>query len=514
MKKTLLMVLGVAFATVAIANQNPFERTKERKQAKQKMKMENSFPLKTSAGIENVPTLQKQSSWDEMNSSWMPLNALRRVYSNDLIVRDYQLNYAQTDTLYRSTLSYNSNKKLTQILGEQKMSGVYVPNSRYTLTYSNNDLKTVVVGETWDQFTQAWNSFSRATQEFNSRGDQTKYVYEQFNNGVWEVQFAFASQITYLGNTNKMLEYVDSSYNFNTKMFEANYKDVRTYNANEQVIDITSYSNNGVGLELSYRDSIFYTAGIPTKLIEYDYDAATMTFTKVYKFDNLTWNNFDPNIDLFYNTPTYYETSNWVNNLWELEERSTTTFPDSYGSYIQLEESYVNNAWVNGSRYRYLYDSRGNFIEETNEDYDEINNTWRILFGSKNIYMYDMSNNITEDISEYYEGNINAWKKEMKYEYADYITINTGINTNKNTLEVKLYPNPSTDGRVSINVNMEAASELSIKITDLKGSVVYTDKKELGKGLNTVELSGLQQGMYVVEMSTEAGLSRVKLIVK
>ena len=43
--------------------------------------------------------------------------------------------------------------------------------------------------------------------------------------------------------------------------------------------------------------------------------------------------------------------------------------------------------------------------------------------------------------------------------------------------------------------------------------MVYTDKKELGKGLNTVELSGLQQGMYVVEMSTEYGVARTKLVI-
>ena len=49
------------------------------------------------------------------------------------------------------------------------------------------------------------------------------------------------------------------------------------------------------------------------------------------------------------------------------------------------------------------------------------------------------------------------------------LPLHLAFNTFKNTLEVKLYPNPSADGRVSVNVNMESASELSIKITDLKG---------------------------------------------
>ena len=60
---------------------------------------------------------------------------------------------------------------------------------------------------------------------------------------------------------------------------------------------------------------------------------------------------------------------------------------------------------------------------------------------------------------------------------------------------------------------MEAASALSIKITDLKGSVVYTDVRELGEGMNTIELHGLQQGLYVVVLSSEYGVARVKLAV-
>ena len=89
-----------------------------------------------------------------------------------------------------------------------------------------------------------------------------------------------------------------------------------------------------------------------------------------------------------------------------------------------------------------------------------------------------------------------------------------GINTNEKTIEAKLYPNPSADGKVSVNVNMEAASALSIKITDIKGSVVYSDRKDLGKGLSTVELKDLEQGMYLVELRTEYGINTSKLIVK
>ncbi len=81
-------------------------------------------------------------------------------------------------------------------------------------------------------------------------------------------------------------------------------------------------------------------------------------------------------------------------------------------------------------------------------------------------------------------------------------------------METKLFPNPSSNGNVSLQVNLLEASALNIKITDMKGSVVYTDDRKLGKGLNTVELKNLEQGIYIVELNTEYGISIAKLVVQ
>jgi hypothetical protein len=147
------------------------------------------------------------------------------------------------------------------------------------------------------------------------------------------------------------------------------------------------------------------------------------------------------------------------------------------------------------------------------ERYDATTSEWNINNADSSTLVYDSNNNIIELAKVRYNSLLNFWENTEKQEYFDFITISTGLNTSKNTLEVKLFPNPSANGKVSVNINMEVASELSIKITDLKGSVVYIDVRNLGKGLNTVELSGLQQGMYVVEMSTEYGVARTKLAV-
>lgn len=516
MKRTLLVLVCVAVATFTNATHNPFKKNNDRKIAMSKMKSNSRVIPKTLAS-ETVPTLTKQSYWDFQSSAWSTQTATKSVYSNDLLSAEYMMDYLQTDTFYRITYTYNANKQLIQTIGENKTGpNAFTPNFRYTVTYSNNNLKTVYLGENYDTQTQTWNPVNRETEELNSRGESIRYKNEQYNNGIWEIQYAYSTFYSYLNNnSNKIVDMIDSSYNFNTMQFEANYREVKTYNANEEVVFILNYENMGTGLSISTKDSIFYTAGVPTKLISYGYDSLTSTYNREMKFDDIVWSNFNSTIDLFYNEPLGYVISIWDNNAWQFEERTATTFTDNLGSFVRLTEVYnSSNVWVNQYRYKEVYDSRLNFIESTDENYNIQTNVWVIRYGQKYLFQYDMSNNIIEEINESFNITNNAYEKGYRYEYSNFITIASGINTSINTLEVKLYPNPSADGRVSVNVKMEATSLLSIKVTDLKGSVVYTDKKELVKGLNTVELSGLQQGMYVVEMNTEAGLSRVKLIVK
>lgn len=513
MKRLLLIMLSVALTTATFANHNPFKKTKERKEAHNKMKSINFNDFQARANAV-VPTLIKQSYWENSLNTWQASSALRNTYANDVVVTSLQMNYTQTDTIFRQTNTYNANKQLVQMYGEQYIGGIFVPNSRYTITYNN--LKQFVLGENYDSFSQTWQPFSRVNIEFNTRGEQIKYIFEQYNGGVWQVQFGYSTFISYLNNTNKIVDLIDSSYNFNSMQMEPDYRESKTYNANEEVVEIMSYSNNGLGsLVLETKDSVFYTLGIPSKLIQYEYDSVSNTFNRAMKFDQLTWLNFDPTIDLFYNQPIGFWIYSWDNNAWIQEERTNTTFPDANGSRVELTEVYNNmNVWVNQARYSEYYDSRKNETESSNEVYNNQTSTWETIYGEKYMYQYDVNNNIVEEINEEFNSTISAYQKTNKYEYSDFITIALGINTIKNTLEATLYPNPSTNGSVSVNVNMIAASTLNIKITDLKGSIVYTDESNLGKGVNTIELKNLEQGMYIVELNTEYGVSRTKLVVR
>ncbi len=202
------------------------------------------------------------------------------------------------------------------------------------------------------------------------------------------------------------------------------------------------------------------------------------------------------------------------NNDWGPEERFSTTFPDANGTFIELTEVYNSNSvWMNKEKFSEFYDANNNEVEYLKEEFNNQTNVWEVYNGEKHFYKYDANNKKIEKYNEELQPS-GLYEKSVKYEYFDFITVALGVNTNKNTIEAKLFPNPSTNGNASIQVNLLEASSLTTKVSDLKGSIIYSDKRLVGKGLNTIEINNLEQGVYVVELSTRYGINRTKLVVK
>ena len=84
-----------------------------------------------------------------------------------------------------------------------------------------------------------------------------------------------------------------------------------------------------------------------------------------------------------------------------------------------------------------------------------------------------------------------------------YITVTapTGVNDNENK-KVKFYPNPVTD-----IINIDYDKDLTIKLFDLYGHILLTSRNN-----KALDLSGIKPGLYILEIKTEEGLSRQKLV--
>lgn len=79
---------------------------------------------------------------------------------------------------------------------------------------------------------------------------------------------------------------------------------------------------------------------------------------------------------------------------------------------------------------------------------------------------------------------------------------------------VAIYPNPSTDGKVSLQYNLKEAENLDITVYDFRGSVVLTSKivKALN-GVKTLNLENVASGMYFVKIATNQGFTTQKVFV-
>lgn len=77
---------------------------------------------------------------------------------------------------------------------------------------------------------------------------------------------------------------------------------------------------------------------------------------------------------------------------------------------------------------------------------------------------------------------------------------------------VNVYPNPASGGNATINFGNSAATA-KVVVTNMTGAVVYSAAKKAGVG--SMELDLKQAGLYIVQVSNEAGMmSTHKLVVE
>jgi hypothetical protein len=76
----------------------------------------------------------------------------------------------------------------------------------------------------------------------------------------------------------------------------------------------------------------------------------------------------------------------------------------------------------------------------------------------------------------------------------------------ENELNFEVYPNPTTNDVVTINLT----GNYTYTITDLKGSIVLNGN---GNGINEIDLSGVEKGIYFINIQQENQTATTKLVV-
>lgn len=173
----------------------------------------------------------------------------------------------------------------------------------------------------------------------------------------------------------------------------------------------------------------------------------------------------------------------------------------------------------------YATEARDVAVEEANYwDYesDSLINTigwdWKDI--NYQTFQWELEDSLSYFISDL-EGNI--WQVEFtgfvgssagKANFNKTLISSVGINDVETEINVAVYPNPSTDGNVSLVFNLEE-NEAIANVYDMTGKMVANHTFQ-GQGFKqrNLQLNGVSAGTYILRLETERTISTKKIIIK
>ena len=81
------------------------------------------------------------------------------------------------------------------------------------------------------------------------------------------------------------------------------------------------------------------------------------------------------------------------------------------------------------------------------------------------------------------------------------------------TNNIKIYPNPSI-GIFNVEFNRSFENNLNIRIVNSFGKLVVSEVLKKGEKIKEFNLSEFSKGVYIIEMESEIGLYKKKVILK
>jgi len=79
---------------------------------------------------------------------------------------------------------------------------------------------------------------------------------------------------------------------------------------------------------------------------------------------------------------------------------------------------------------------------------------------------------------------------------------------NNMSLELRLYPNPCTDGKVTVELNNQEITE--IRLSNITGKEVFLKKFQFAENKKQIQLNDIPNGLYIIRIIT----SNEKQVVK
>lgn len=85
---------------------------------------------------------------------------------------------------------------------------------------------------------------------------------------------------------------------------------------------------------------------------------------------------------------------------------------------------------------------------------------------------------------------------------------NINFEENNTSSEVRIYPNPCTDSKLTVEFNYQEITE--IRLTSITGKEVFLKKFQFAENKKQIQLNDIPNGIYIVKITT----SDQKMVVK
>lgn len=403
---------------------------------------------------------------------------------------------------YKNNYTYTAFDSLETVISEyyDNTSGEWLKQSLEEYVYEENNYLKELVFYIWNENTQDWvasmkfeiiydeeykftnqitYNFIENVWVYNSKYDFTYNLDDFVTNStfyMWEIDLEIwiyndKVDITYDENNNK-LETLSSYWDLENEIWVENYKYICVYNIDNTLAE----------------EHYFYFES--ENWLEYSKVYYSYTDNKLFSTESFYWD---------------YEISQWINDIktefYYIEELLDYTINyyqevQSYKIQYSYDEfdnnisfvgyNWESDAWVESSLNEYILDY--NYTIE-----NVASPLWYNQYEYTHALIEESYSTISKDITQMYKTN---------YYVSDF-----DVNIKENNFtSLNIYPNPASD---YINISSQNTIE-NINIYNIDGKKI--DNIKTNKTNNIIDISNLQQGIYILETISENQVEKSKFI--
>lgn len=382
-----------------------------------------------------------------------------------------------TNRLYETSV-YDENGNLLSSTWKSWSNNEWVNSSRTTYTYSSNKVLTSIV-QYWES--TGWKNFEKTTNSYDVYGNRLTHTIEKWSEGDWINDIYEIYTFDAQNNLTYGLRQI-----WNVVYWLNNQEYYFIWDANRNLLSATI--KNWIEDEWvnSYKETYTYTA----------------------------------------NRLSEYTGMKWSDTEWQNDEKYTYEYTGSGFVLSAIGQKWTSNQWVNNSFSQYSYNSFGGIASALFQKWES--NTWinQQLFD----YSYDNAGNTLAMNLFHWDGS--TWKQnkdgllELYYSnsllsetFVGYRAEATYISMLLSSPEIgeqpifSIYPNPVQDF-IYIENNLLKNTKVKINLYTIDSK--YVTKLFEGEASHlpdNIQLTSLQNGLYLLSIQTDAFVETKKIII-